>query len=117
MSAPTKRPVAFRIPRVDGGGLSTTEWRYFTDEAQAYAEAEALGIDYQGLYARDGSAHAGAMFAQLFVVDNPKNGAVYVFDNHDAALKCRTELRLNWEHLRGCVIFSDWQDGQPVRLS
>ncbi len=53
-----KRPVAFRVHRAIDDRLSTTEWRYFTDEAQAYAEAEALGTDYQGLYVRDGSAHA-----------------------------------------------------------
>lgn len=55
---------------------------------------------------------------QLFVVDglDKKSGkvnAVYVFDNHDAALKCRRELKLSSDHLRGCVIFSDWKDGQP----
>lgn len=57
---------------------------------------------------------------QLFVVDglDKKSGkvsAVYVFDNHDAALKCRRELKLSNDHLRGCVIFSDWKDGQPER--
>jgi hypothetical protein len=30
-----KRPVAFRIPRVVNDNLSTTEFRYFTDEAEA----------------------------------------------------------------------------------
>lgn len=57
---------------------------------------------------------------QLFVVDNKdkKSGAVssvYVFDNHDAALRCRKDLGLGSDHLRGCVVFSDWKDGQPVR--
>jgi hypothetical protein len=51
-----KRPVAFRLPRVDGDRLSTTEWRYFHNEADAAAEAEQLGIDYQGLYVRNGEA-------------------------------------------------------------
>lgn len=51
-----KRPVAFRLPRVDGDRLSTTEWRYFSDEQQAQQEAAALGIDYQGLYVRNGEA-------------------------------------------------------------
>ncbi|MGM4906303.1 hypothetical protein AB8B21_05500 [Tardiphaga sp. 866_E4_N2_1] len=54
-----KRPVAFRLPRMDsataGQTLSATEWRYFTDEAEAYREAEALGIDYQALFVRDGT--------------------------------------------------------------
>ncbi len=51
-----KRPVAFRIPRVVDDKLSETEWRYFTDEEAAYKEAEALGIDYQALFVRDGTA-------------------------------------------------------------
>lgn len=57
MNAPVlvKRPVAFRIPRVVDDKLSTTEWRYVTDEEVAYTEAEALGIDYQALYVRDGT--------------------------------------------------------------
>lgn len=55
---------------------------------------------------------------QLFVVDgfDKKSGsvnAIYVFDNHAAALKCRRELKLKHGHLRGCIIFSDWEDGQP----
>jgi len=51
-----KRPVAFRIPRVIDDKMSSTEWRYFTDEEAAYKEAEALGIDYQALFVRDGTA-------------------------------------------------------------
>ena len=56
---------------------------------------------------------------QLFVVDkkDKKSGttsAVYVFDNHAAALRCRHELRLSSDHLRGCVINSDWRNGQPI---
>jgi len=51
-----KRPVAYRIPRVDGDRLSTTEWRYFNSEYLAQEEAEALGVDYQALYVRDGEA-------------------------------------------------------------
>lgn len=55
-----KRPVAFRIPRMDaetaGTTLSKTEWRYFTDEVQANEEAEQLGVEYQSLYVRDGTA-------------------------------------------------------------
>lgn len=59
--------------------------------------------------------------SQLYVVDvedrkSGKVSAVYVFDNHDAALKCRRELKLNSNHLRGCVVFSDWQNGSPIRI-
>ena len=50
-----KRPVAFRIPRVVNDNLSATEFRYFTDEAEARAEALALDCEYQGLYVRDGT--------------------------------------------------------------
>jgi hypothetical protein len=52
---------------------------------------------------------------QLFVVHNPKTGTMYVFDNHDAALRCRQEQKLSHAHLLGCVIFNDWKDGEPVR--
>lgn len=55
-----KRPVAFRIPRMDpetaGTTLSTSEWRYFTNEKQAYEESEIIGGAVQGLYVRDGEA-------------------------------------------------------------
>ena len=50
-----KRPVAYRIPRVIEDKLSTAEWRYFTNEEAAYKEAEALGVDYQALFVRDGT--------------------------------------------------------------
>jgi hypothetical protein len=50
----SRRPVAFRVPRVVDDRISKTEFRYFTEEDQANAEAEQLGIDYQGLYVRDG---------------------------------------------------------------
>jgi hypothetical protein len=58
MSIPVfvKRPVAFRIPRVVDDKISTTEWRYFTDEEAAFKEAESLGVDYQALFVRDGTA-------------------------------------------------------------
>lgn len=52
---------------------------------------------------------------QLFVVHNPENGTIYVFDNHDAALRCRRDQGLNWEHLTGCVVFSDWNGKQPLK--
>jgi hypothetical protein len=52
---------------------------------------------------------------QLFVVRNPKTGAMYVFDNHAAALKCRVDLRLDQDHLIGCSLYWDWRDGQPHR--
>lgn len=51
-----KRPVAFRIPRVVNDNLSITEFRYFTDEAAAHAEALALDCEYQALFVRDGTA-------------------------------------------------------------
>jgi hypothetical protein len=55
---PRLRPVAFRVQRANADGLtlSKTEWRYFTDEAEARTEADALMAEYQGLYVRDGSA-------------------------------------------------------------
>jgi hypothetical protein len=59
---------------------------------------------------------------QLFVVDglDTKSGkvnAVYVFNNHEAALECRRYLGLDHDHLRGCVVFSTWKDGQPHRTT
>lgn len=55
---PRKRPVAFRVPRADpetsGQTISKTEWRLFSDEGDAREAAKALGVDYQGLYVRDG---------------------------------------------------------------
>jgi hypothetical protein len=49
-----KRPVAFRVPRADpvtgGQTISATEWRLFNDEA------EAIDVDYQALFVRDGTA-------------------------------------------------------------
>jgi hypothetical protein len=55
----SKRPVAFRVPRLDpatgGQTISKTEWRLFTSEEAANEAATALGLDYQGLYVRDGS--------------------------------------------------------------
>jgi hypothetical protein len=43
-----KRPVAFRVP--DGKG-----WTILQNEEAAQLEAEQRGVDYQGLYVRDGS--------------------------------------------------------------
>lgn len=57
-----KRPVAFRVPRTDpsvAGEMYGTEWRLFQDEEAASEEANALGVEYQGLYARDGAAIVG----------------------------------------------------------
>ena len=58
---------------------------------------------------------------QVFVVINkgrkPDEGAVYVFDNHDAALRCLKDLKLNHWSLWGCAISRDWVDGAPVRES
>lgn len=50
-----KRPVAFRIPRVVDDRISTTEFRYFNDEQTALTESDAIGINYQALYVRDGN--------------------------------------------------------------
>jgi hypothetical protein len=46
---PRLRPVAFRVP--DGPG----SWAIFQDELTARDTADAIGVDYQGLYVRDGS--------------------------------------------------------------
>ena len=43
-----KRPVAFRVKDFADG------WIIYTDEAKAYAEAEATGALMQGLYVRSG---------------------------------------------------------------
>jgi len=55
---------------------------------------------------------------QLFVVVNDKKdggGGVYVFDNHDAAMKCRIDLKLTSASLCGQGVSGDWVDGHPVR--
>ena len=44
-----KRPVAFRVPAGDG------YWTVLDNEEAAQLEAEQRGVDYQGLYVRDGS--------------------------------------------------------------
>jgi hypothetical protein len=52
------RPVAFRVPRADpstAGEMYGTEWRLFGDEEAAREAAYDLGVEYQGLYVRDGS--------------------------------------------------------------
>lgn len=56
-----KRPVAFRVQRAnpDGETLSKTEWRYFTDEAEAARESDALCAEYQALFVRDSTAIVG----------------------------------------------------------
>lgn len=59
---------------------------------------------------------------QLYVVDvedrkSGKVSAVYVFNNHDAALRCRHALGMDHNHLRGCVVSDDWLDGSPVRAA
>lgn len=55
----SKRPVAFRIRRADadtaGSTLSENDWRYFTNEDDAWKASDALGTEYQGLYVRDGT--------------------------------------------------------------
>jgi len=52
---------------------------------------------------------------QLFVVHNPKTGAMFVFDNHAAALRCKDDLRLSQDFLIGCPLFCDWKSGQAIR--
>ncbi len=54
---------------------------------------------------------------QVFVVHNPKKGYTWVFDNHDAALRCREDQKLTQEALTGCTVSQKWQDGQPVRTN
>lgn len=44
-----RRPVAFRIKDELGA------WKYYDDERHAASAADRLGIDYQGLYVRDGT--------------------------------------------------------------
>jgi len=47
-----KRPVAFRVKAPEGAGWS---WLYYTDEQKAAESANNLGVDYDGLYVRDGT--------------------------------------------------------------
>lgn len=51
----------------------------------------------------------------VFVVTDPKGEFVYVFDNHDAALSCRRDLKLTHWQLRGCSVSQDWKNRAPVR--
>lgn len=53
----------------------------------------------------------------VFVVHNPIKGQVWVFDNHDAARRCRQEQKLSHWHLWGCVVFNDWKDGVPLCMT
>ena len=50
---------------------------------------------------------------QLFVVHNPANGTVYVFDNHEAALECRIAQGLDTDHLIGARLCNSWNNGNP----
>lgn len=50
---------------------------------------------------------------QLFVVQIKDK--CYVFNNHEAALKCRNELKGDSHRLWGQIAWDDWQDGQPIR--
>lgn len=45
-----KRPVAFRVPRVVDDEASKTEFRLFSDEADARQAAHEINQDYEGLY-------------------------------------------------------------------
>lgn len=49
---------------------------------------------------------------QFFVVRGKDK--TFVFTNHDAALRCRRDLKLNHWFLYGCVAFKDWKDGEPI---
>lgn len=59
------------------------------------------------------AAEASVAEGQVFVVHNKAKQATYVFTNHDAALRCRQEQKLNHWALTGCAIFDDWKDGEP----
>lgn len=52
---------------------------------------------------------------QVYVVRDKKKSQTFVFPNHEAALRCRQELKLNHWSLTGCVINDDWVNGAPVR--
>lgn len=55
----TKRPVAFRVRRVSPDGVELLdEFRLFNDEREASEAADALGIDYEGLYLVGGRTDA-----------------------------------------------------------
>lgn len=47
-----KRPVAFRVPRLFGDQIS--HWFVTTSEDEARAMADTNGVEYEGLYVRDG---------------------------------------------------------------
>ena len=59
MSYLVKRPVAFRVPRADpstAGEMYGVEWRLFGDEDAAREAAYDIGVEYQALFVRDGTA-------------------------------------------------------------
>lgn len=53
ISVLAKRPVAFRVPLMENGEVA--QWLLFESEERANEVAEISGVDYQGLYVRDGS--------------------------------------------------------------
>jgi hypothetical protein len=54
MNVLVKRPVAFRVPRLFGDQVS--HWFVTTSEDEARAMADTNGVEYEGLYVRDGTA-------------------------------------------------------------
>jgi hypothetical protein len=79
-----KRAVAFRIRRADadtaGTALSETDWRYFSNEDDAWKASDALGTEYQALYTRDGTA----IVAEWELIGSaPTDGCFLVCDIND----------------------------------
>lgn len=94
-----KRPVAFRVRRAndDGMSLSKTEWRYFTDEAEARREAEIVDADYQALYVRDGTVIVAELEdVRLAILDTLKKSAPGISEvmRHAIAHSIAIKLRL-----------------------
>lgn len=91
-----KRPVAFRVQRAndDGMTLSKTEWRYFTDEAEAARESDALSADCQGLYVRDGTA----LVAEWQSIGSAPTEGSFLVCNADGAFVI--SARILWNSLK-----------------
>ena len=72
----SKRPVAFRAPKKDGG------WVVTRDEQEAADVADAISADYQGLYVRDGSLsgdRTNTATARLSPESNPESFQTLIF--------------------------------------
>lgn len=77
-----KRPVAFRIPRVVDDKISKTEFRYFNDEQTALTESDAIGVNYQALYVRDGNVVTlGEREALEFAIDRMGWPEIHAFQD------------------------------------